>query len=114
MLEARTDVVGSLLRPPELLDARERRDLGEHSAPDFKRIEDFAATPMPAAAGPPSAGSTSTPASSSTTTSTCPLEGLAHSLQCGFATSVLGNMLTVENQAAKLRTIAETAARVWG
>jgi 5-methyltetrahydropteroyltriglutamate--homocysteine methyltransferase len=42
MLEARTDVVGSLLRPPELLDARERRDLGELSAPDFKRIEDSA------------------------------------------------------------------------
>ena len=42
MLEARTDVVGSLLRPPELLDARERRDRGELSAPDFKRIEDAA------------------------------------------------------------------------
>ena len=112
MLEARTDVVGSLLRPPELLDARERRDRGEHSAPDFKRIEDSAATSMPAAVGSPSAGSTS--ASSSTTTSTCPLECLALSLQCGFATSVLGNALTVENQAAKLRTIAETATRVWG
>ena len=34
--------------------------------------------------------------------------------QCGFATSVLGNALTVEEQTAKLRTIAETAARVWG
>jgi 5-methyltetrahydropteroyltriglutamate--homocysteine methyltransferase len=42
MLEARTDVVGSLLRPPELLDARDRRDRGELSAPDFKRIEDAA------------------------------------------------------------------------
>jgi methionine synthase II (cobalamin-independent) len=42
MLEARTDVVGSLLRPPDLLDARERRDRGELSAPDFKRIEDSA------------------------------------------------------------------------
>jgi methionine synthase II (cobalamin-independent) len=44
----------------------------------------------------------------------CPLERLALSPQCGFATSVLGNALTVEEQMAKLRTIAETAARVWG
>jgi 5-methyltetrahydropteroyltriglutamate--homocysteine methyltransferase len=42
------------------------------------------------------------------------LQRLALSPQCGFATSVLGNALTVEDQAAKLRTIAETAARVWG
>lgn len=44
----------------------------------------------------------------------CPLEQLALSPQCGFATSVLGNALTVEDQAAKLRTVTETAARVWG
>jgi len=44
----------------------------------------------------------------------CPLERLALSPQCGFATSVLGNALTVEEQTAKLKTIAETAARVWG
>ena len=44
----------------------------------------------------------------------CPLERLALSPQCGFATSVLGNDLTVENQRAKLTTIAETAAAVWG
>jgi 5-methyltetrahydropteroyltriglutamate--homocysteine methyltransferase len=44
----------------------------------------------------------------------CPLERLALSPQCGFATSVLGNALTVDEQAAKLRTIAETAAHVWG
>jgi methionine synthase II (cobalamin-independent) len=44
----------------------------------------------------------------------CPLERLALSPQCGFATSVVGNALTVEDQAAKLRTISQTAARVWG
>jgi len=44
----------------------------------------------------------------------CPLERLALSPQCGFATSVLGNALTVEDQNAKLRTIAETARVVWG
>jgi 5-methyltetrahydropteroyltriglutamate--homocysteine methyltransferase len=44
----------------------------------------------------------------------CPVERLALSPQCGFATSVLGNALTVEDQTAKLRTIAETAQVVWG
>ena len=43
----------------------------------------------------------------------CPLERLALSPQCGFATSVLGNALTVEDQRAKLETIAETASVVW-
>jgi 5-methyltetrahydropteroyltriglutamate--homocysteine methyltransferase len=42
-----------------------------------------------------------------------PLERLALSPQCGFATSVLGNALSVDDERAKLRTIAETAAAVW-
>jgi 5-methyltetrahydropteroyltriglutamate--homocysteine methyltransferase len=42
------------------------------------------------------------------------LDRLALSPQCGFATSVLGNALSVENERAKLATIAETAAEVWG
>ena len=42
-----------------------------------------------------------------------PLERLALSPQCGFATSVLGNALSLEDEQAKLRTIVETAARVW-
>ncbi|HET6847590.1 MAG TPA: cobalamin-independent methionine synthase II family protein [Gaiellales bacterium] len=42
------------------------------------------------------------------------LERLAISPQCGFATSVIGNAITVEDERAKLRTIAEAAARVWG
>ena len=36
----RAEVVGSLLRPPELVAARKRRGAGEMSAPDFKREED--------------------------------------------------------------------------
>lgn len=43
-----------------------------------------------------------------------PLERLALSPQCGFATSVLGNRLSVEDEKRKLRVIAETAGRVWG
>ena len=42
-----------------------------------------------------------------------PLEQLALSPQCGFGTSVVGNALSPDDQWAKLRTIAETAALVW-
>ena len=42
MIEARADVVGSLLRPPELLEARERMESGELRIPEFKAIEDSA------------------------------------------------------------------------
>ena len=42
MIEARTDVVGSLLRPPELLDARARFERGELDAAGLKRAEDAA------------------------------------------------------------------------
>ncbi len=43
-----------------------------------------------------------------------PLERLALSPQCGFATSVIGNRITVEDQKRKLRVICETAEEVWG
>ena len=43
-----------------------------------------------------------------------PLERLALSPQCGFATSVLGNALAPEDQRSKLETIARTARAVWG
>jgi 5-methyltetrahydropteroyltriglutamate--homocysteine methyltransferase len=43
-----------------------------------------------------------------------PLDRLALSSQCGFASTEEGNLLTKEDQAAKLRLIAETAHEVWG
>jgi 5-methyltetrahydropteroyltriglutamate--homocysteine methyltransferase len=42
------------------------------------------------------------------------LERLAISPQCGFATSVIGNALTPEDERAKLELVARTARRVWG
>jgi 5-methyltetrahydropteroyltriglutamate--homocysteine methyltransferase len=42
-----------------------------------------------------------------------PLERLAISPQCGFATSVLGNALTLEDEKAKLETLVRTAELVW-
>jgi 5-methyltetrahydropteroyltriglutamate--homocysteine methyltransferase len=43
-----------------------------------------------------------------------PLDRLALSPQCGFATSVVGNSLSLDDERAKLATVAETAAEVWG
>lgn len=43
-----------------------------------------------------------------------PLERLAVSPQCGFATSVIGNALTPDDEERKLRVLAETAEKVWG
>jgi 5-methyltetrahydropteroyltriglutamate--homocysteine methyltransferase len=42
------------------------------------------------------------------------LARLGLSPQCGFATSIIGNAITVEDEKAKLSTIAHTAQRVWG
>ena len=43
-----------------------------------------------------------------------PLERLALSPQCGFATSILGNRITAEDQRRKLSVVVETARTVWG
>jgi 5-methyltetrahydropteroyltriglutamate--homocysteine methyltransferase len=42
-----------------------------------------------------------------------PLERLALSPQCGFASMAEGNLLTEDDQWAKLRLVVETARRVW-
>jgi 5-methyltetrahydropteroyltriglutamate--homocysteine methyltransferase len=43
-----------------------------------------------------------------------PLEQLALSPQCGFSSTVHGNEIMRESQAAKLRLVVETAREVWG
>jgi 5-methyltetrahydropteroyltriglutamate--homocysteine methyltransferase len=43
-----------------------------------------------------------------------PLERLALSPQCGFASTMQGNRVSEADQAAKLRRVAQTARRVWG
>jgi 5-methyltetrahydropteroyltriglutamate--homocysteine methyltransferase len=42
-----------------------------------------------------------------------PLERLAVSPQCGFASSILGNRLSVDDEKRKLRLLTETAREVW-
>jgi 5-methyltetrahydropteroyltriglutamate--homocysteine methyltransferase len=43
-----------------------------------------------------------------------PLENLAIAPQCGFASTVLGNLLTWDDQRRKLALVVETARQVWG
>ena len=43
-----------------------------------------------------------------------PLENLAISPQCGFASTSAGNVLTPDQQKAKLALVVDTAAKVWG
>jgi 5-methyltetrahydropteroyltriglutamate--homocysteine methyltransferase len=42
------------------------------------------------------------------------LDQLCLSPQCGFSSTVEGNVLTYEQEVAKLRLIVETAEEVWG
>jgi 5-methyltetrahydropteroyltriglutamate--homocysteine methyltransferase len=42
-----------------------------------------------------------------------PLDQLAISPQCGFASDVIGNLLTIDDQKRKLELVVETARRVW-
>jgi 5-methyltetrahydropteroyltriglutamate--homocysteine methyltransferase len=43
-----------------------------------------------------------------------PIENLALSPQCGFASTAPGNLLTWDEQRRKLELVVETARRVWG
>ncbi len=44
----------------------------------------------------------------------CPLEQLALSPQCGFASGAPGNKISVDDEVRKLRLVVETARDVWG
>lgn len=42
-----------------------------------------------------------------------PLERLGVSPQCGFASSIIGNNISLDNQRSKLRLVTETVAALW-
>ena len=42
-----------------------------------------------------------------------PLERLALSTQCGFASSIVGNRLSNDEERRKLERVCETARRIW-
>jgi 5-methyltetrahydropteroyltriglutamate--homocysteine methyltransferase len=43
-----------------------------------------------------------------------PLDQLAISPQCGFASDVVGNRINIDEQKRKLERVVETARQVWG
>jgi 5-methyltetrahydropteroyltriglutamate--homocysteine methyltransferase len=43
-----------------------------------------------------------------------PLENLAISPQCGFASTHMGNLLTEDEERRKLELVADTARKIWG
>jgi 5-methyltetrahydropteroyltriglutamate--homocysteine methyltransferase len=43
-----------------------------------------------------------------------PLDQIAVSPQCGFASDVVGNLITADDQKRKLEVVVETARKVWG
>ena len=43
-----------------------------------------------------------------------PLDRLALSPQCGFASTVAGNEVSMNDQIAKLQLVVDTAREVWG
>jgi 5-methyltetrahydropteroyltriglutamate--homocysteine methyltransferase len=42
-----------------------------------------------------------------------PLENLALSPQCGFASTAEGNLIAEDRQWAKLKLVVDTARRIW-
>ena len=46
--------------------------------------------------------------------STCPIENLSLSPQCGFASVDQGNLISWDDQRRKLELVVETARKVWG
>jgi len=107
MICPRADVVGSLLRPPALLSAQKGLAAGALTPAQFKRVEDRAVDQ--AVEDRDHLIRRIREASRYVS-----LDRLGISPQCGFASSILGNRLSAEDQARKLRLVAETAEAVWG
>ena len=91
--------VGSLLRPSDLLAARAAFASGTldrdglrapvlESQDELRRRVDEAARYVP-------------------------LDNLALSPQCGFASTAAGNLLTRDDQRRKLELVVDTAAKIW-
>ena len=82
----RSEGIGSLLRPQYLKDAGQRLERGDISPADFKHIEDRAVEEA-----------------------VVPLERLAISPQCGFASTSEGNRLLPSDQRQKLEVVTAVA-----
>lgn len=128
---ARSDVVGSLLRPAYLREARQGAREGRVSAAELRAVEDrtpragdfsplrhvlphhTAVLGLVTTKSPALEDAMAVEARLRQATQYVPLERLAISPQCGFASGEAGNPLTPADQEAKLRLIAQVARRVW-
>ena len=140
MLSFKADHVGSMLRPKEVHEARERRQRGEITAEalfseldvdgyfleyDDERSGDFAPLRFVPKGKTVVLGlvSTKVPELESNdelkarideAAQYVPMDQLALSPQCGFSSTVEGNEITEDDEIAKLNLVVETAAEVWG
>ncbi len=102
---ARSDVVGSLLRPAYLREARRGARTGTVSEVVLGLLTTKQGALEDAAA---------VEGRIREATRYISMTRLAVSPQCGFASGEAGNPLTSDQQEAKLRRVAEVARRVWG
>lgn len=97
MKAIRSDVVGSLLRPAYLVDARRQIEVGHLSPAQKPRLESVEEVRHRIAEA----------------SKFVPLERLALSPQCGFASTMEGNRISPEAQRQKLQLVADTARAMW-
>jgi|SRR5882724_6607189 len=112
---ARSDVVGSLLRPTYLREARQGVREGRTSEAELHTAEDRAVIVLGFLTTKKGAleDAGAVEARIREATQYIPLERLAVSPQCGFASGEAGNPLTAAEQEAILRLLAQVAQRVW-
>ena len=127
--------VGSLLRPPYLLRAREAHETGGLTTAQLREVEDRAIAElldMQEQAGLTvftdgearreswraglleSLGGVEPLRRIDEAARYVPLEQLALSPQCGFASGSLGNLITVDDERRKLDLVVSVAGQVWG
>jgi methionine synthase II (cobalamin-independent) len=116
----RADQVGSLLRPEALKQAREQflgpqtptSSLGPHDDARLQELEDRCIREC--ITMQERLAKESLEKRIEAAAKFAPLDQLALSPQCGFASSIKGNPLTHAAQEAKLARLVETADKVWG
>ena len=99
----RADHVGSLPRPAALKEARSAFNAGSLTTEELRRLEDSAV--LEALEHQRQVGVAS---------KFFPIENMALSPQCGFASMAAGNLLTEGQHWRKLELVLDTARKVWG
>jgi methionine synthase II (cobalamin-independent) len=116
----RAEVIGSLLRPSYLKEARAAFERGELSAHDFKRVEDRAVDQV--IAMQEGSGAEVVPDGEMRrylfmgpiTETVEGIEAGRRPTRCGFASVAEGNPISEEVEEHKLRLVADVAHAAWG